>query len=151
MEFEHRIQVTLLEQTLPGSFKKENIWAALMHRAHSPKPFLPGLENYSIRTLNQEMLERTLDFGSAQIEDTVQWVELEWVRFTIKPSEQQAGGILTIRLEEPTSGDFFLHFHYTLPLSQEDEAFAGYLKSAYVQTDTDTVNIIQKLLNTLAI
>ena len=96
-----------------------------------------------------DSLLRELDFGAARIRDRVTMSVLEWVRFDIEPSAHHAGGSLTIRIEEPEPERLFLRFTYgttfAASASEEDRAYAEYIKSAYQQSDIDCVRIIRTL------
>jgi len=152
MKFEHLIQINDPGNPLIVPLSRRQLWQGLMHRVENPLPFLPGLE--SCTTLERQAAEvlRELDFGPAVIQDRVTWAEEGWVRFDILASEQHAGGSLTISIEEPEAGHLFLRFAYETTLAEqagtsnlEDRAYVEYVKSAYHQSDVDTVRIIRTL------
>ena len=145
MEFEHLIQINDPLNPLVTPLTREALWFGLICRAENPKPFLPGLEDFKIDARGSHELKRTLNFGTIEIQDTVDWEAFSHIRFTVSPSAGQPGGTLTIRIEEPAPTDFFLRFHYSLPIRAEDAEFTEYLKSAYVESDIDTVRVIRML------
>lgn len=149
MNFEHLIAINDPGNPLLVSLSRQQVWDGLLHRVENPLPFLPGLEACTILERETETLLRELDFGAAKIRDRVTLLSGEWVRFDIEPGEQHAGGSLTIRIEEPAPGHLFLRFTYgttfSASASEEDRAYAEYIKSAYQQSDIDCVRIIRTL------
>ena len=149
MNFEHLLQINDPENPLIDILTREQLWQGLLHRVENPLPFLPGLEACTILEREGNSLLRELDFGPASIQDRVTLVEQHWVRFTIVPSEQHAGGSLTITIEEPEPGFLFLRFAYETTLAKdpnsEERAYIEYVKSAYHQSDVDCVRIIRTL------
>ena len=149
MNFEHLIAINDPGNPLIVPLTREQIWQGLLHRIENPLPFLPGLEACAILERHADHLLRELDFGAARIRDRVTRGEAQWVRFDILASEQHAGGSLTISIEEPEAGLFFLRFAYATSFAQqagsEDEAYVEYIKSAYHQSDVDCVRIIRTL------
>lgn len=149
MNFQHIIQINDLQNPLIEVLTRDQIWSGLLHRVEDATPFLPGLERCTIVERHADHLLRELDFGAAVIHDRVTLVENHWVRFEIVPSEQHAGGSLTITIEEPEPLALFLRFAYTTTLANnpnsEDRAYIEYVKSAYHQSDVDCVKIIRTL------
>jgi len=149
MQFEHLIQINDPANPLIVPLTRAQIWAGLKLRVEDPLPFLPGLERCTVVARGPQGIRRLLDFGSAMIEDQVTLEEMAWVRFEILLNAQHAGGSLTIRIEEPQPEALFLRFAYHTSLGEngplEDRAYAEYVKSAYHQSDIDTVRIIRTL------
>lgn len=149
MQFEHLIQINDPANPLIVPLTRAQLWAGLLRRVEDPLPFLPGLESCRITRNDDATLSRILDFGAAQIEDQVTLAEGLWVRFDIPASGAHAGGSLTISVEEPQAEALFLRFAYRTSLGEagavEDRAYVEYVKSAYYQSDLDTVRIIRTL------
>ncbi|MGA7477716.1 MAG: SRPBCC family protein [Azonexus sp.] len=149
MKFEHLIAINDPENPLIALLSRDQLWAGLLHRVENAVPFLPGLETCTILERNEESLLRELDFGPAVIMDRVTLADRHWVRFDIVPSEQHAGGSLTITIEEPQPTYLFLRFAYTTTFASnpnsEEKAYIEYVKSAYHQSDVDCVRIIRTL------
>lgn len=149
MNFEHLIQINDLQNPLIVVLNRDQLWQGLLHRVEDATPFLPGLESCTIVERHADHLLRRLDFGPAVIQDRVTLSERHWVRFDILPSEQHAGGSLTISIEEPEPDALFLRFAYTTSFgtnpNSEDRAYIDYIKSAYHQSDIDCVRIIRTL------
>ncbi|MDD2885764.1 MAG: SRPBCC family protein [Dechloromonas sp.] len=149
MNFEHLIAINDPNNPLVLPLSRQQIWQGLLHRVDNPRPFLPGLESCTLLERSATMLKRRLVFGPAVIEDHVTLVDQHAVCFAIQPSEQHAGGSLTITIEEPASQHFFLRFAYVTTLgvqaNSEDAAYIDYVKSAYQQSDLDCVRLIRTL------
>lgn len=149
MKFEHLIQINDPANPLIVPLSRAQLWTGLMQRVDNPLPFLPGLESCTVVERSSTLIRRRLDFGPAVIEDHVTLETHLWVRFDIQPSATHAGGSLTISIEEPQPEALFLRFAYQTNLGEggplEDRAYAEYVKSAYHQSDVDTVRIIRTL------
>ena len=152
MNFEHLIQINDPTNPLLEALTRQQLWTGLMARAKHPVPFLPGLESCEIVEQSAAGLLRVLRFGQATIHDRVTWESEEWVRFDVVPAANHAGGSLTISIEEPETGGLFLRFAYrtSLPEATTGEAlrYAEYVKSAYHESDIDTVRLIRDLVGT---
>lgn len=149
MKFEHLIEVNDLGNPLLSALTREELWFGLLCRAEDARAFLPGLEACTIVARDEDALVRDLRFGSTVIRDRVTFSALEWIRFESEANAEHAGGSLTISIEEPQPGALFLRFRYhtTLPESagSEDGQYAGFVRSAYHQSDVDTVRVIRML------
>ena len=149
MKFEHLIQINDPANPLLPTLTRQQLWQGLLHRVHDPVPFLPGLESCDILENDGNTLLRALNFGAALIHDRVTLDVEQAVRFDILPTEQHAGGSLTIRIEEPESLHLFLRFAYETTLgqgnSEEEKAYIDYVKSAYQQSDLDCVERIREI------
>lgn len=149
MKFEHLIQVNDPGNPLIESLSRDQIWRGLMHRVEDPVPFLPGLESCTILERQPATVSRELNFGAALIHDKVTYEEKQWVRFDILASASHAGGSLVITIEEPAEGHLFLRFAYQTTLAEaafsEDKGYVEYVKSAYHESDLETVRVIRAL------
>ncbi len=147
MKFEHLIEVNDLANPLLTQLTREELWFGLLCRAEDARAFLPGLEACRIVERGEHRLVRDLDFGSAVIRDCVTFDPLRWIRFESEANDQHAGGSLTITIEEPDPGAFFLRFayHTSLPEGGDDARYAEFVRSAYHQSDVDTVRVIRMI------
>lgn len=149
MNFEHLIQINDPQNPLIVALNRDQLWQGLVHRVEDAVPFLPGLESCTIVERHADHLLRKLDFGAVVIHDRVTQQARHWVRFDILPSEQHAGGSLTISIEEPEPDALFLRFAYATSFASnpnsEERAYIDYVKSAYHQSDLDCVRIIRTL------
>ena len=147
MKFEHLIEVNDLSNPLQELLTREELWFGLLCRAEDSRAFLPGLEACRIVERGADALVRDLHFGNTVIRDRVSFSTLEWICFESEANDQHAGGSLTITIEEPEPGALFLRFayHTSLPDQGEDARYAEFVRSAYHQSDLDTVRIIRMI------
>jgi len=150
MKFEHLVEINDPGNPLIPNLSRDQLWLGLMARAEDATLFLPGLEACHILERGDCRLQRRLDFGKAAIEDTVTWSRYEWVCFEVNRTDSHAGGTLTISIEEPAESHLFLRFAYATTLGEiagdEDAAYAEFVKSAYHESDIETVRVIRTLL-----
>lgn len=148
LKFEHLIEVNDLANPLQTLLTREELWFGLLCRAEDARAFLPGLEACRIVERGDNSLVRDLHFGHAVIRDRVTFAPMQWVRFESEANPQHAGGSLTISIEEPEQGALFLRFRYrtTLPEGGEDARYVEFVRSAYHQSDIDTVRVIRMIV-----
>lgn len=148
MKFEHLVQINDPGNPLMEFLVRDQLWSGLWHRVENPVVFLPGLESCQILEAWEGGLLRVLDFGGARIQDRVSFVLNQWVRFDIEAGENHPGGSLVINIEEPQPDCLFLRFTYetTLEENAEDVAYSEYVKSAYQDSDIETVRVIRAFL-----
>ena len=149
MNFEHLLVVNDPDNPLVAPLTREELWFGLLCRAEDSRPFLPGLEACTILSRSDTELVRELRFGSAVIRDRVTLQPMEWVRFDTERTDAHAGGSLTIGIEEPAPDTMVLRFHYRTTLTEQgvgdDVPYAEYVKSAYHQSDVDTLRVIRMI------
>jgi len=147
MFFEHFVRINDPANPDAPLLSRAERWRGLWQRVENPQLFLPGLTACTILAREDDALSRQLEFGNALIFDRVRYVEGEWLRFDVAAGEEHAGGALVITLEEPEPGCLSLSFvyHTTLELSGADAEYAEYVKSAYRDSDLETVRIIRLL------
>jgi Domain of unknown function (DUF1857) len=150
MKFEHLIEINTPGNLLIPALTRNQLWQGLMIRAEDATFFLPGLDACTILERHECRLLRRLDFGAAAIYDTVTWLNQEWVCFDVAATKSHAGGRLTINIEEPETDHLFLRFTYATTLGEnpadEDATYADFVKSAYHESDIETVRVIRMLL-----
>jgi glyoxylase-like metal-dependent hydrolase (beta-lactamase superfamily II) len=149
VNFEHLIQINDPLNPLLAPLSRQQLWKGLMTRVENPVPFLPGLESCEIVERSDAGLTRVLRFGQATIRDRVTCRSEEWVCFEVVPGPGHAGGSLTITIEEPSPSVLFLRFAYRTSLPEatngEELRYAEYVKSAYHESDLDTVRLIREM------
>lgn len=149
MKFEHLVEVNDLADPNANLLTREELWFGLLCRAEDARPFLPGLEQCRIVSRDGGELVRELHFGPAVIRDRVRFHELEWISFEIEATADHAGGSLTITIEEPQPGALFLRFSYVTSLPDaagtDDAKYADIVRSAYHQSDLDTLKVIRMI------
>lgn len=150
MRFEHLIEINDPLNPFIEPLSRQQVWDGLMYRVDEPTVFLPGLDRCVILSRSAERIERELHFGQACIRDTVTFALHEWVCFESAANAEHAGGKLTISLGQPEAGRLFLRFTYetTLPDGIAPGEFvqvSEFVKSAYRESDVDTVRIIRMI------
>lgn len=150
MRFEHLIEINDPLNPLIEPLSREQVWNGLMYRVDEPTVFLPGLDRCVILSRSADRVERELHFGQARIRDTVTFALHEWVCFESAANTEHAGGRLTISLGQPAPDRLFLRFAYetTLPEGVSQGEFlqvSEFVKSAYRESDVDTVRIIRMI------
>jgi hypothetical protein len=149
VQFEHLVEVNDLANAELRPLSREELWFGLLCRAEDARPFLPGLEACNILARSEGRLERELVFGHASIRDTVTFSHARWIRFESEATASHAGGSLTISIDEPQPGALFLRFRYQTTLreaaSSEEARYADIVRSAYHQSDIDTLKVIRMI------
>lgn len=149
MKFEHVVIVNDPDNPMIADMSREELWFGLLCRVEDPAPFLPGLDGCSIIERHDHGVLRELEFGSLRIRDRVTLAPMNAVTFEAEQTEQHAGGSLTIRIEEPVQGQLVLRFVYrtTQPETEDGSTmYADLVKSAYQQSDIDTVRVIRDIV-----
>jgi hypothetical protein len=150
VQFEHLIEINDLSTAEVPNLTREEVWFGLLCRAEDPRPFLPGLESCEILSREDTVLSRRLNFGQVVIHDTVRWAPMDWISFESLANDEHPAGLLTITVEEPEPGSpaLFLRFSYRTGLADvagEDVRYAEFIRSAYHQSDVDTVRVIRMI------
>lgn len=149
MKFEHLVVINEPDNPAVADLSREELWFGLLCRVENPRLFLPGLESCIILARSEDGVTRELNFGSTKIRDKVSLVAMESVTFEAEETAEHAGGILTIRIEEPEPDHLVLRFLYRTTLTEQGEGqedmIAEFVRSAYHQSDIDTVRVIREL------
>ncbi|MBL8447807.1 MAG: DUF1857 family protein [Zoogloeaceae bacterium] len=149
MKYEHLVEVNDTTNPLIPVLTREEVWFGLLCRVEDPRPFLPGLLSCEILQRRDHGVDRRLNFGQAVVDDQVVVETLSWIRFESSATAEHAGGSLTITIEEPQEGALFLRFTYATTLadggSGGDSRYAEFVKSAYRESDIDTVRVIRMI------
>lgn len=155
MNFEHLVIINQPDNPLVTDLSREELWFGLLCRAEDPRPFLPGLERCVIVERNDSGLVRDLHFGDVVIRDRVSLSPMESVTFESDRTETHAGGRLTISIEEPAQDALVLRFHYRTTLAEQhhdpDGPYVAFVKSAYHESDLDTVRVIRMIVESTRI
>jgi len=154
MRFEHLVQINDL--TAPGleRLSREQVWRGLALRAYDPAYFILGLEGCSIRNHerrdNEEVLERTLHFGSFEVEDRVTLLHEQQTRVEVQATDKWPHCTATFSIEEPEPQSLFIRFVYEwddskLAEHQLDDDSRLAREQACHAADIDTVQRIREL------
>lgn len=150
---EHIVQINPIGDTALITLSRAQIWAGLVLRATDPMQFILGLERGLIlkrtETDGQIELERELDFGGFTVRDRVLLSPKTESRTEVTASERWPASSMTIRIEEPSPGQFFLRFTYEsnepAPHSELDTMSLTLRRQAYEKADLDTAQKIRQL------
>lgn len=149
LKFEHVVIINEPDNPLVSDLSREELWFGLLCRAENPRPFLPGLESCMILERQENVLLRELQFGNLVIRDRVRLEPMVSVTFETERTEEHAGGRLRISIEEPGPDELVLRFQYRTTLAEHDqdpdEPYAAFVKSAYHESDIDTVRVIRMI------
>jgi hypothetical protein len=149
LNFEHLVQINDPLNPLMEGLTHDELWEGLVLRAERPQLFLLGLDDCTILSRSELMLERELTFGPATVRDRVTLTPHQSVRYDIAPTDAHVGGSLTMTIEQPDELQLFLRFAYATTLSSagqgtDDERTSEIVKSAYRESDIDTVRLIRQ-------
>jgi len=147
MQFEHLVQVNELSDSSILKLSRKQLWQGLLGRARQPDLFLEALEGFSLLEDTGAYIRRELNFPNLIVNDEVWLVDLQEIRITITPTEQVAGGDLSIKIEEPEPEALFVRFSYTTPPAPgatDNGEYDQYIQQAYMQTDIGTVRMIRE-------
>ncbi len=154
MQFEHLVQINAFDQPDLPWLTRAQVWRGLALRAYDPTHFILGLEACSIRYHERlddcEILERTLHFGSFEVDDRVTLHPQEQTRIDVPPTELWPRSSATARIEEPEPNALFIRFVYewddSSPSEQALDADSRTAREqAYMAADLDTVQRIREL------
>jgi hypothetical protein len=154
MRFEHIIQINSLDQPGLEVLTREQVWRGLALRAYDPAHFILGLEGCSIRNhskqAGQEILERTLYFGSFEVNDRITLDPMEQTHTEVQATDKWPHCTATFRIEEPEPMSLFLRFTYVwddtdAPGQQMDDQIRQAREQACQAADMDTVQRIREM------
>ncbi|SAK52737.1 SRPBCC family protein [Caballeronia ptereochthonis] len=150
MNFEHLIQINDPLNPLVEALTREQLWEGLVLRAEQPQLFVLGLDSCDILSRDGDVMERELHYGQAVVRDRVTLTPGSSVRYDILPTAEYVGGSLTMEIEQPDELQLFLRFTYSTTLpekenpSQDELQTQEIVKSAYRESDIDTVRLIRQ-------
>jgi Domain of unknown function (DUF1857) len=152
LNFEHLIQINDPSNPHVDTMTRDELWEGLVLRAEQPQLFVLGLDSCTIVSRTDSTLDRELHYGQATVRDRVTLQHHQSVRYDILATETYVGGSLTMTIEQPDDKQLFLRFEYktTLPVSEDQDArqTQEIVKSAYRESDIDTVRLIRQYVQT---
>ncbi len=148
MQFHHLIEINDLRNPLIAALTREQLWHGLVLRAESPKLFMPHLDECTIVERNASGIARSLRYGELVIRDRVSFTPQQEIRYDIPAQGEISASRLTVRIEEPQPGAFFVRFDYEEGSPETgaamDEFFNEFRRSAYHEADVDTIALIRQ-------
>lgn len=147
MNFTHLIQVNDPRDESIEPLTRAQLWQGLVVRAEKPAYFLIGVDECKILARGEKTLERRLRFGRVELRDRVIFDPPLEVRYEIAATGEMPGGTLAMRIEEPQPGEFFVRFVYELRSvdGRVEDYYNEFRKSAYVESDIDTIRMIRQM------
>jgi Domain of unknown function (DUF1857) len=149
MKFAHLVEINDPLNPLIERLSRTQLWRGLVRRAESPTAFVPYLDTCRILEKSAQALSRELHYGDLVVRDTVTFIPDRQVIYRVPAQEGIAASTLTMTIEEPEPEIFFVRFEYDDGASEEtDHAEAFYndfRKSAYTESDIDTIRTIREL------
>ncbi len=147
MHYEHLVQINELNNPMVIPLTRDQLWQGLIARTERPQYFLIGLDECRISDRVENTLRREMRFGDRWIIDRVTYSPPVEVRIEVEPTPEMGPARLVMTIEEPQPGELFLRFSYTLESSSDDAVgeVDEYRKSAYRDSDVDTVRRIRQL------
>lgn len=149
MKFEHLIEINDLNNTSAPLFTREQLWNGLVLRAEFPTIFITSLDNCIITARNLDSLTRTLQFGKMKVHDHVSFNFLDHVHYRVHKQGDIPESTMRMTIEEPSPLDLFVRFSYDLQQVEMDDKekaiYEQYRRSAYIETDNETVNILREM------
>lgn len=147
LRFEHLVQINDLRDERLDPLSRSQLWRGLWLRAHSPKLFIPWLDEAQIDIDPQGLMQRCLRFGSYEVRDTVRFEDGHMVHYEVHTTETGTRFELSMRIEEPAPEQLFVRFRYEACSldHREDNPLGEMVRSAYRKADEDTVFRIRQL------
>ena len=155
MQFEHIIQINSFELGAPPLLSREQVWRGIALRIYDPANFIIGLEGHAVRHHERredgsEVIERTLYFGSFEVNDRATLIPMEQIRIDVAATDHWPACSARIGIEEPEDGFLFLRFIYEWDDEDPSEKALtdkerGIREQAYLAMDMDTVIRVRQL------
>ncbi|PUA17953.1 SRPBCC family protein [Glaciimonas sp. PCH181] len=152
MKFTHLIEINDPLNPLIEPLTSEQLWRGLVLRAEQPMLFVPHLDECQILEKSMECVTRELRYGKVVIRDIVSYLPQLQVRYQVPAQEDIVGSSLTMTIEQPQPDALFVRFSYAddgveteADIDAEEKMYVEFRRSAYLQSDIDTVRIIREL------
>lgn len=147
MQFQHLIEINNSLNPMVEPLTREQLWRGLVLRAESPTLFVPWLDECALIGREGEVLTRSLRYDALLIHDQVTFSPQTAVRYDVSAQADIPQSSLVMSIEEPQPGALFVRFEYTVEQSDDDmDAFYNeFRRSAYQESDLDTVRVIRQL------
>lgn len=147
MKFEHLVEINDPHNPLVERLSRAQLWRGLVLRAENPEAFVPALDRCTILEKTELSLSRELHYGDIVVRDSVTFLPPHQVVYQVPAQKDIPASTLTMTIEEPEAGVFFMRFAYDDGASaQQDEAnalFDEFRRSAYKEADIDTIRTIR--------
>jgi hypothetical protein len=149
MKFAHLIEINDPLNPLIEPLTRNQLWRGLMLRAEEPKTFVPWLDACVILERSAASIERELRYGDLLIRDQVTFLPQLGVHYHVPRQKDIPASDLNMTIEEPQPGLLFVRFEYddnsADAESTADAFYNEFRRSAYQESDIDTVRMIRQL------
>jgi hypothetical protein len=152
MKFTHLIEINDPLNPLIDPLTSEQLWRGLVMRAEQPMLFVEHLDECRLLEKSMESVTRELRYGKVVIRDIVSYLPQLQVRYQVPPQQDIVGSRLTMTIEQPQPEVLFVRFSYAdEAAAAEDDAdsdqemYDEFRRSAYLQSDIDTIRVIREL------
>ncbi|KIF80560.1 SRPBCC family protein [Noviherbaspirillum autotrophicum] len=149
MKFAHLIEINDPLNPLIEPLSRDQLWRGLVLRAESPQAFIPWLDNCVILDRTETTLMRISHYGDVTVHDRVVFHPQERVVYHVPEQKDIPASSLTMTIEEPQPGAFFVRFEYDDGASDADDSaqamYNDFRRSAYEEADIDTIRTIRQM------
>jgi len=157
MKFAHLIEINDPLNPLLEPLSRAQLWRGLVLRAQRPTAFVPYLDRCEIlepapASPAGELpasLARELHYGELVVRDRVTFVPQQQVVYQVPAQNAIPASSLTMTIEEPEAGIFFVRFEYDDgggdTAAGADAFYDEFRRSAYQAADIDTICTIRQL------
>lgn len=149
MRFEHLIQINDIQQALTPFLTRNQLWQGLVFRAESPMAFMDHIDDVAVIERGEGWIERKMVMGKLTVHDRIAYAHEEQVHYHTAASNEHGGGQMIMKIEEPSPEALFVRFTYITPHPDspdpETAHYLEFLKSAWRETDIDTIRKIREL------
>jgi hypothetical protein len=149
MKFAHLIEINDPLNPLIDRLTRDQLWRGLVLRAEMPKAFVPWLDRCNIIDRSEAAISRELHYGDLIVHDHVTFLPQEQVRYHVPRQKDIPDSTLTMTIEEPQPDILFVRFEYedgTDDAADTADAFYNeFRRSAYQESDIDTIRIIRQM------
>jgi len=147
MQFEHLIEINDPLNPLIDTLTRDQLWRGLVLRAEAPQLFVPQLDECQLTGRADNLVSRALRYGELVIHDRVTFEAQHTVRYDVPAQGDIPQSSLVMTIEEPQPDVLFVRFAYDDGKAETDEdAFYNeFRRSAYQESDIDTIRTIRQL------
>ncbi len=148
MKFEHLVEINSPGNPMIVPLTRLQLWRGLVMRAEEPTLFVPHLDACDITERTDATIVRQLTYGTLVIQDRVTYLEQHQVRYHIAAQKEFSDSTLTMTIEEPQPDYLFVRFEYEDTSTDEgaDAMYNNFRRSAYKESDIDTIHMIRQLV-----
>jgi len=148
MKFSHLIEINDPLNPLIDPLTRAQLWRGLVLRAEKPRAFVPWLDRCNILDRSEASISRELHYGELIVHDRVTYVPQDQVRYHVPQQKDIPESTLTMTIEEPEPDILFVRFEYddgTAEAAEMDAFYNEFRRSAYQESDIDTIRIIRQM------